>query len=431
MSGGLSGYVAGEVGSILSSGGDSKKSPKKAKSSKSPKSPLGYLFDGATTQGGSIVSKPQKVKSVLISGQIGDPQEDDRHPVATMDDSQGDVDRRGDNSKASPPKKAKRKKRTVEIDSDGEEVAEVKPSHRTRRRKNDYQSDPGRDQRTLFIGNLPLNFKKKQVLRLCAEFGQVSSVRFRSVSVADGTKSRRISVWKKEYSTGRQGQNAYVVFCEEEGAQRGLSLHNRVVEERHLNVDIASNDGHKDYKRTVFVGNLPRGIEDEAVRQYFEKECGEVDRVRLIRNPVTGEGKGFGYVCFSDRETVLLALKCHGEELEGRTLRVFRAQKPSDQQNAHSKHGGSGSHGDGKKSTSGLQATKGDVPKAFRQRSSRSSTPRKGGGKGGKKFKSPKKNFQGRPGKPGQKTGQKSGQRPGQRAGQRPHQKRKGKPAKK
>ena len=76
--------------------------------------------------------------------------------------------------------------------------------------------------------------------------------------------------------------------------------------------------GKKDNKalnaHSVFVGNLPFDIDEEVVRQFFEEgmksmrsttsnESKEemVERVRIIREPDTRKGKGFGSVILKVR----------------------------------------------------------------------------------------------------------------------------------
>ena len=200
----------------------------------------------------------------------------------------------------------------------------ARKSHPVRRKK-ERAADPERDGRTVFIGNLPVEYTNRQLTRLCSEFGIVSTVRFRSVAVLHPEKSKKIAVFKKEFSSEHPVKNAYVVFCEQEGAEKALALHNRVIDGRHVKVDLSSNKGH-DYKASVFVGNLPRKTEDESVRSFFESSCGAVDSVRLIRDG-SGVGKGFGYVKFADTASVVLALKCHKTEFQGRQIRVFKAKK--------------------------------------------------------------------------------------------------------
>ena len=61
---------------------------------------------------------------------------------------------------------------------------------------------------------------------------------------------------------------------------------------------------------------------------YFN-QVGEVDNVRLIRDPSTGMGKGFGYVNFVSEESVTKAMRLNAREVAGRKVRVSRAvRKP-------------------------------------------------------------------------------------------------------
>lgn len=47
----------------------------------------------------------------------------------------------------------------------------------------------------------------------------------------------------------------------------------------------------------MFSWLFPTDIKELPLRQHFE-ECGKVEAVRLVRDPNTGVGKGFGYVLF-------------------------------------------------------------------------------------------------------------------------------------
>ena len=60
-------------------------------------------------------------------------------------------------------------------------------------------------------------------------------------------------------------------------------------------MDCEGESKKNDYETTVFIGNLPFRIEEEDVRSHFE-QAGTVEYVRIIRDPVTLQGKGFGYV---------------------------------------------------------------------------------------------------------------------------------------
>jgi nucleolar protein 12 len=65
-------------------------------------------------------------------------------------------------------------------------------------------------------------------------------------------------------------------------------------------------------------------VDEEALRQLFS-QCGDVCFVRIVRDRKSGVCKGFGYVHFKDKAVADLALRLHGSEFEGRTIRVFRA----------------------------------------------------------------------------------------------------------
>lgn len=61
--------------------------------------------------------------------------------------------------------------------------------------------------------------------------------------------------------------------------------------------------------------------EEEELWQLFEP-CGKISSVRLIRDAITGIGKGFGYINFEDSDAVELALQMESPTLKGRVLRV-------------------------------------------------------------------------------------------------------------
>uniref|UniRef100_H3CF42 RRM domain-containing protein n=1 Tax=Tetraodon nigroviridis TaxID=99883 RepID=H3CF42_TETNG len=93
---------------------------------------------------------------------------------------------------------------------------------------------------------------------------------------------------------------------------------------------VGSHSSH-DHKRSVFVGNLSfdSDVSELPFRRHFE-ECGSVEAVRLVRDQNSGLGKGFGYVLFESADAVQLALKLDGSKLEGRSIRVKRSLKKSE-----------------------------------------------------------------------------------------------------
>ena len=82
-------------------------------------------------------------------------------------------------------------------------------------------------------------------------------------------------------------------------------------------------------KRSVFLGNLPFNVQEEALRQQLSC-CGEIENVRLVRDAATQHGKGFGYILFKEAGAVEVAIGLHekislpGPDKKPRAVRVFR-----------------------------------------------------------------------------------------------------------
>jgi len=201
----------------------------------------------------------------------------------------------------------------------------------------------------VFIGNVPVGTKPRDVKKLCsdacgydataAETGRnhikcpVESVRFRSVAVA-GTGMQQGSTlqqmkkvrqrclspsgvpclyafshacgWRlrllvqtcailNKFDDGRDSANAYVVFIDEDSAKAVLKLDGTVWNGKHLRVDTAIPSEPASYKRTVFLGSLPFDVNDEEIWTLFasKMEGGDTNiaSVRLVRDKVTNVGK--------------------------------------------------------------------------------------------------------------------------------------------
>jgi RNA recognition motif-containing protein len=128
---------------------------------------------------------------------------------------------------------------------------------------------------------------------------------------------------------------AYAVFKTADAASKCLALDGTILEGKHLRVDRidGENGGKLDYKRTIFVGNLPFTADEDDVRSFFnglrwgsgDSAGAAVEAVRIVRDRVTHKGKGIAFVLFSDRAHVVTALGL-GEKAsyKGRALRIER-----------------------------------------------------------------------------------------------------------
>lgn len=73
--------------------------------------------------------------------------------------------------------------------------------------------------------------------------------------------------------------------------------------------------------KKLYIGNLPYRVLEEELRELFSG-YGEIVDVKVLRDPVTGRSRGFGFVTYSSGEHAKQALDMDGEEMMGRRLYV-------------------------------------------------------------------------------------------------------------
>uniref|UniRef100_A0A8C6W4T2 RNA-binding protein 34 n=1 Tax=Nannospalax galili TaxID=1026970 RepID=A0A8C6W4T2_NANGA len=161
-----------------------------------------------------------------------------------------------------------------------------------------------KNERTVFVGNLPVTCSKKMP--------------------GEGTLSKKLAAIKRKFHPDQKSINAYVVFKEESAASEALRRNGaQIAEGFRIRVDFASETSSRD-KRSVFVGNLPYKVEESALEKHF-LDCGNIVAVKIVKDPLTGVGRGFGYVLFENTDAVHLALKLNNSELMGRKPRVMHS----------------------------------------------------------------------------------------------------------
>ncbi|KAL2454426.1 RNA-binding (RRM/RBD/RNP motif) family protein [Abeliophyllum distichum] len=184
--------------------------------------------------------------------------------------------------------------------------------------------------RTVFVGNLPLKIKKKALLKEFAKFGEVESVRIRSVPIIDSKVPRKGAVIKKQINENADSVHAYIVFKTEDCAQASLAHNMAVVGHAHHARKLKGDSSALyDNKRTVFVGNLPFDVKDEEIYQLFtgiKNLEASVEAVRVVRDPGTSLGKGIAYVLFKTRDATNSIVKKHKLKLRDRELRLSHAK---------------------------------------------------------------------------------------------------------
>lgn len=232
-----------------------------------------------------------------------------------------------------------------ESDSDSEVTEEsTKSAKSTEAKSIDFkEKEVEKAQRTIFIGNLTssvVTSKKdyKELKKFFSTFGEIESIRFRSISFNEPIP-RKAAFVKQKLHESRESLNAYIVFKSQQDARKALGANGTVLFDLHLRVDSVSHPAKIDNKRTIFVGNLDFEEKEEELWNIFGG-CGEIDSVRIVRDSATNMGKGFGYVQFKDFTSVSKALLLHEKKLgaKKRKLRITRSKLRSKQDQGSNKN---------------------------------------------------------------------------------------------
>ncbi|CAD0205386.1 unnamed protein product [Chrysodeixis includens] len=241
-----------------------------------------------------------------------------------------------------------------EDSSDEEEEEEKKPVKEQKQKevakkekpKNEEVNTEEEVKRTLFVGNVPYSAKcKKEIKKIFNKHGQIETIRIRTVPIKDGRYTPKLALIKNELHPERTTVNVYIKYVDAESVDKALSENNTVLNEHHLRVSRSASTGAEhDPRCSVFIGNLPFAMEDDALRAKFHK-CGAIESVRIIRDKKTNAGKGFGYVNFESKDGVELALALTEEDLtvKNRILRVKRCTQGTDKKRpVNQQRGGQG-----------------------------------------------------------------------------------------
>ncbi|CAK9813408.1 RNA-binding protein 34 [Anthophora quadrimaculata] len=238
----------------------------------------------------------------LLSNSIADEDDEDDEDFVVPRENEDDVD-------------------ISDEDEEEEEEEEHNTSQNSQKSRNSSESEE-ESKRTVFVGNLPSDVTKKALMKHFKTFGKIDSIRIRGIISKTMNMPKKVAAITKNVHPKLRTVYAYIKFDTEASAKAALSMNGTVFQGNHLKVDMGSQTENKlDGKRSVFLGNLKFNIDEEMIRNHF-KQCGEIESIRIIRDNMTGIGKGFGYVNFKTEDAVTLALELHGTILADREIRV-------------------------------------------------------------------------------------------------------------
>jgi len=96
----------------------------------------------------------------------------------------------------------------------------------------------------------------------------------------------------------------------------------------------------------LYVGNLSYRLTEDELREAFE-EFGSVSSCTIIKNKLTGESKGFGFLEMPERSEAEAAIsQLNGRDLKGRRLNVNEA-RPRESGAGPDRHAGRETHDSG------------------------------------------------------------------------------------
>jgi len=205
-----------------------------------------------------------------------------------------------------------------------------------------------KDDRTVFVGNLPLSTTRKKLASLFREFGLIESTRLRSIAV-NGVKvppgsmknsMRKVCVNKGLVNTATKSTSqGYVVFESSSSIPLALQMNNKKIhanEEGEYVLRVDTCPPTIDTARSIFIGNLSYDTQEQSLREFFEQAIANdssIEGVRVVRDKTTMKCKGVGYILFQNRQIVMQALKLNGVTFLNRKIRVMACSNKKRKQN--------------------------------------------------------------------------------------------------
>ena len=204
------------------------------------------------------------------------------------------------------------------------------------KKKNERMSTLGPQISKIYLTNLPGNFNEKEIIKLCENFGEITSCQIstetigRIYAIVGFPKIESAEMAQKNLNG--KNINGYNLFCEiyrdKKNDNTLLNINNNNNQRNH-NSQINDNA----YKMcNLYIKNIPYSVNEEMLNKVFSK-YGEIKSTKIeMYNLATKIGdeikaiptsKGFGYVWFENAESAKKAR----DELNGKFIPGFESWK--------------------------------------------------------------------------------------------------------
>lgn len=206
-----------------------------------------------------------------------------------------------------------------------------------RMRKNrstiDKQSSMNRksmDARTIFLGNIPIHWKERNVKQFLQKWKKnIECVTFSNY--ISKIKEKKLQMHRNPVMSNieKVNKNCWIRMNDEKCAHSALILNNTLLNEEingmmtSFTVRVDMSDSKCNNSLTLFLGNLPLSATEDMIRSHFVgHECTNILNVRIIRDKLTQISKKCGFIEFSDVKSYANALDLNGTAFGGKKDQV-------------------------------------------------------------------------------------------------------------
>jgi RNA recognition motif-containing protein len=121
-----------------------------------------------------------------------------------------------------------------------------------------------------------------------------------------------------------------------------------------VNVSVKENvqgkgERNMEEEKKLYIGNLEFGVTEDDLKRIITEKGLTPKEVKIITDKFSGKSKGFGFAEFETEEEATKAIDAlNGQDLNGRALRVSKAQKMKPKRDNFSAGGQGGGYGGGR-----------------------------------------------------------------------------------